>query len=261
MKSAWEKEQILLELEEFNHLKGKIVTVHTSLKAIGEVDGEVLLSALIDFFTCDGGILCIPTHTWDREVYDRRDAYTSIGVLPSLAAAHPEGVRTLHPTHSMAVFGDKEKVEWFTENEAVASTPANPKGCYGKLYEEDGYVLLIGVGQDKNTYLHCVEEMLETPNRLTDYKVEKTIIHKDGTEEKRLLYWFDEKIPDVSIYFPKFEEPFRYFECIEDALLGNAKVQICSARKMYEVIKKIYINNGFGELLDNDLPIDKKLYL
>ncbi len=261
MKSAWEKAQILSGLEKFNHLKGEIVTVHTSLKAIGEVDGEILLSALIEFFTRDGGLLCIPTHTWDKEVYDRRDAYTSIGVLPSLAASHPGGVRTLHPTHSMAVFGEKEKVRQFVKDEAEADTPANPKGCYGKLYEEDGYVLLIGVGQDKNTYIHCVEEMLGTPNRLTDYKVEKTIIHKDGRKEKRFLYWFDEKIPDVSIYFPKFEEPFRYFGCIEDALLGNAKVQICSARKMYDVIKKIYINNGFGELLDNDKPIDKKLYL
>ena len=261
MKSAITKEQILSELEKFNHLRGKIVTVHTSLKAVGDVDGEVLLSALIDFFARDGGLLCIPTHTWDKEVYDRREAYTSIGVLPSLAAAHSGGVRTLHPTHSMAVFGEKEKVEKFIENEAEADTPANPKGCYGKLYEEDGYVLLIGVGQDKNTYLHCVEEMLDVPDRLTDYKVEKTIIHKDGQKEKRFLYWFDEKIPDVSIYFPKFEEPFRHFGCIEDALLGNARVQICSARKMYKTIKKIYENNGFGELLDNDNPIDKKLYL
>lgn len=257
------KEKLMVQLEQFQHIKGKIVTVHTSLKAVGEIDGggETLLSALIAFFTQDGGLLCIPTHTWDRDVYDRRTSYSCIGVLPRLAAAHPDATRTLHPTHSMAVFGDRNKVERFIDWEAVTDTPTNPRGCYGKLFREDGYVLLIGVGQDKNTYLHCVEEMLHTPDRLTDYKVEKKIVHKDGREEKRFLYWFDNKIPDVSVYFPKFEEPFRHYGCIAYGRIGDATVQLCSARKMYAVVEKIYQNNAFGELLDNDLAIDKKLYL
>ena len=256
------KQQLMSQLEKFQHIKGKIVTVHTSLKAVGEIEcgGETLLSALIEFFVQGGGLLCVPTHTWNSNVYDRRTNDSCTGILSKLAAAHPKAIRTLHPTHSMAVFGNRERVEWFVSNEATADTTANPKGCYGKLLEEDGYVLLIGVGQNKNTFIHCVEEMLEVPDRLTDFKVEKTIIHEDGTEEKRYLYWFDSKIPDVSIYFTKFEAPFRYHGCIEDGYIGNAKVQICSAKKMYRVIEEIYKKNNFGELLDNDLPIDEKLY-
>ena len=256
------KNDIKEQLQMLNLEKGKIVTVHTSLKAVGEIDGggETLLSALIECFTSDGGLLCVPTHTWNSDVYDLRKAQSCIGVLPRLAAAHPDAIRTLHPTHSMAVFGERERAEAFVKNEQFADSPANPKGCYGKIYENDGYVLLIGVGQEKNTYLHCVEEMLDVSDRLTDYKVEKTIIHKDGTEEKRQLYWFDEKIRDVSVYFPKFEKPFRLFGCIADARLGNAAVQVCTAQKMKEVIELIYKNNNFGELLDNNLPIDEKLY-
>ncbi len=262
-KNVVTKKQLLSQLEAFRHAQGRIVTVHTSLKAVGEIEGggETLLSALIDFFTRNDGLLCVPTHTWDRDVYDLRTAYSCIGVLPQLAAAHPDAVRTLHPTHSMAVFGNREKAVRFAEYEAIADTPTNPKGCYGKLFREDGYVLLIGVGQDKNTYIHCVEEFLNTPHRLTESKVEKRIIHTDGTEEKRHLYWFDETIPDVSVYFPKFEKPFRHYGCIEDGTIGNAKAQLCGARKMYSVIEKIYKNNAFGELLDNDLPIDQALYL
>ncbi len=257
------KRKLITQLEKFQHIQGKIVTVHTSLKSVGEIEGggETLLSVLIDFFTQDGGLLCVPTHTWDSDVYDRRTTYSCLGVLPKLAAAHPDAARTMHPTHSMAVFGDGEKVEHFINFEAITDTPANPRGCYGQLCAADGYVLLIGVGHDKNTYLHYVEESLGTPHRLADYMVEKKIIHEDGTEEKRFLYWFDNKIPDVSVYFPKFEEPFRYHGCIEDGYIGDAKVQVCSARKMYSVIERIYKNNSFGELLDNDMPIDKKLYL
>ncbi len=262
-KSILTKEQLMMQLYKFRHIKGKIVTVHTSLKAVGEIEGggETLLSALINFFTQDGGLLCVPTHTWDSDVYDTRRADSCTGVLSQLAAAHPDAVRTLHPTHSMAVFGEREKVDSFINYEAVSDTPANPRGCYGKILEEDGYVLLIGVGHEKNTFLHCVEELLDTPARLTEYKVEKKIIHKDGREEKRFMYWFDEKkIPDISIYFPKFEEAFRYYGAIEDGCIGNAKAQMCSARKMFDAIEKIYTNNHFEELLGNDLPIDKKLY-
>ena len=86
-------------------------------------------------------------------------------------------------------------------------------------------------------------------------------VGRDGTEEKRFLYLLDEEIVDVSLNFPKFEEPFRYYGIIEDGFIGNAKTQLCSARKMYEVMEKIYKNNCFGELLHNDLPIDKKLYV
>lgn len=256
------KSKIMEQLEEFRHIKGKIVIVHTSLRAVGEIEGggETLLDALIEFFARDGGLLCVPTHTWNSDVYDRREAQSCIGVLPRLAAAHPDSVRTLHPTHSMAVFGDRQLAERFVENEAFADTPANPKGCFGKIFSQDGYVLLIGVGQEKNTYIHFVEELLDVPDRLTDYKVEKTIIHKDGQKEKRQLYWFDDKIPDVSVYFPKFEAPFRFHRCIKDGYIGNAKVQLCNARKMKEVIELIYKNNHFGELLDSDLPIDEKLY-
>lgn len=256
------KSDIIKQLEKFSVAKGRIVTVHTSLKAVGEIDGggETLLSALIEYFTQDGGLFCVPTHTWNSNVYDLRKAQSCIGVLPRLAAAHPDALRTLHPTHSMAVFGDKAVAEAFVKDEETVDTPANPKGCYGKIYENDGYVLLIGVGHNKNTYLHCVEEMLNVPDRLTDYKVERNIIHKDGREERRFLYWFDEKIPDVSVEFPKFEPAFRYHGCIIDGFIGNAPVQVCTAQKMKEVIELIYKNNNFGELLDNNLPIDEKLY-
>ena len=188
-------------------------------------------------------------------------ADSCIGVLPKIAAAHPDGVRTLHPTHSMVVFGEKSRVEEFVKDEGIVDSPANPKGCYGKIYDEDGYVLLVGVGHTKNTFIHCIEEMLEVPDRLTEYMVERTILHKDGSEEKRFLRWFNpDGIPDVSVNFDKFEPAFRYHRCIIDGHIGNAEVQLCNTVKMKDVIELIYNNNGFNELLDNNLPLDVRLY-
>ena len=257
------REDILKQLEAFQIATGKPVLVHTSLRAIGEIEGgaDTLLSALISYFTKDGGLLCIPTHTWNRDVMDRSKAETCVGVLSNVAAAHPDGIRSMHPTHSIVVFGDRNKALEFIQCEIEANTPTSPNGCYGNFYKEDGYILLIGVEHNKNTFLHCVEEKLQVPNRLTKNMVERTIIHEDGRVEKRHLYWFDgSKIPDVSVNFGKFEPAFRYHECITDGFIGNAKVQLCSASKMKEVMELIYKRSAGEELLADNQPLDKKLY-
>ena len=52
---------ILKQLESFRHILGHHVHVHSSLKAVGEVEGrgEALLSGLIDFFTQNGGMITL----------------------------------------------------------------------------------------------------------------------------------------------------------------------------------------------------------
>ena len=257
------KIDILKALEPYKCAVGKPVMVHTSLKAIGEIEGggEVLLSALIEFFTQNGGLLCIPTHTWDKELLDLREKHTCLGVLPSLALERTDAVRTMHPTHSMAVFGDSDRVSAFIEGEESVDTPTSPNGCYGRLYSEDGYILLIGVGQEKNTFLHCVEEMLSVPKRLTCDKQDFKIIHKDGKCEIREMYWFyTDEIEDVSENFGKFEAAFDFHNAITYGRIGNAKVQLCSAKKMKETIELIYNRNDFKELLADKDPLDEKLY-
>lgn len=251
------------QLEQFSCAKGKIVTIHTSLKAIGKTEGnaEALLETLIEYFTDEGGLFCVPTHTWNSNVFDMNTAESCTGVLSKLAAAHPDGVRTLHPTHSMAVFGEKNKVNEFVKDEETVNSPTHPKGCYGKIYDAGGYVLLVGVGHEKNTYIHCVEEMLKVPNRITDSMVERTIIYKDGTSHKRHIRWFDTKeISDVSVYFGKFEPAFRYHGCITDGFIGNAPAQLCDAKKMKDVIELVYQKSNGKEFLNNHIPLDEKLY-
>lgn len=86
------------------------VTVHCSLKAIGEIEGGA--DGLIDAFKeylCDG-LFIVPTHTWDEvdsrhPFYDVKKSVPCIGVLAKVAAFRPDGVRSLHPTHSVAAFG------------------------------------------------------------------------------------------------------------------------------------------------------------
>ncbi len=255
------KEEILNTLEKYN-TKGKPVTVHCSLRAIGEIEGgaETLLSALRESFAKDGGLLVIPTHTWDNRILDLREARACTGVLSTVAAGQSDAVRSHHPSHSVAVFGERERALAFVKDDEYVDTPTSPRGSYGKLYDNDGYVFLIGVGHEKNTFIHCVEEMLEYPRYLKD-KLPAEFIDENGESTKRDIFWFDEtEIADVSEFFGKFEAAFDYYGCIEYGKLGNAKTQMIRTADIKEIIELIYKNASGRELLSDSTPLDNDLY-
>lgn len=263
------KERIFQQLADMNAPRNGIVLVHSSLKAVGEVEGrgEGLLNALIEYFTSDGGLLCVPTHTWafllkpDGFSLDMQSNTTCIGVLPSIAAGHPDGIRSVHPTHSMVVFGDREKAEALIRDDGDQHTPASPESSYGKIYDNDGYILLMGVGHDKNTYIHCVEEMLNIPNRFSLQAVPTKIRLKNGDIIRGTThYHFTPGVEDVSAHYTKFEPAFRHYGIVVDGYIGNAKTQLLSARKIYDTVKLIYGRNNYEEVLFNTDTIDEKLY-
>ena len=258
-----DKEAILRQLQSFQFAVGHPVLVHTSLRAIGPIKGgaNTLLDTLIEFFAKDNGLLCIPTHTWDETVMDLRTPRTCIGTLPNIAACRTDGIRSLHPTHSMMVFGNTDQARSFVDCDRTVTSPASPYGTLGKLHDQNGYVLLLGVGHERNTFLHCVEEMMHVPFRLTSEIVQRTIIYPNGQTEVRNLYWFDEEYnPDVSEYFGKYEPAFRYHGCITDGVVGNCRAQLCSAKAMKQVMELVRRNSGGAELLCDFAPLPRHYY-
>lgn len=262
------KQDIKNQLSAMGAPRDSVVLIHSSLRAVGETEGrgEGLLEALIEYFTEEGGLLCIPTHTWanvgdlSKPTLDLNSPKTCIGTLPDLAAAHPLARRSLHPTHSMAVFGDG--AEEFIADEVRCRTPAPPFGCYGKIYERGGRILLVGVGHNRNTYLHGVEEMLDVPNRLSPEPLPMTVRRADGSVEKRLSHSHHaEGIGDVSKRYPKYEPAFRHYGHIVDGFVGNAPAQLCDARGMKDVLELIYKRSGGAELMIDFEPLDAALYV
>lgn len=261
------KRDILKCLEEMGVPKDKVVDVHTSLKKIGKIEGggQTLLDALIEHCTAEGGLLCIPTHTWgfmeagEEIVLDLMSPKSNLGVLPNLALQDSRGVRSAHVTHSVTVFG--ADAEAFARCDDNAMKMVDIQGCYGELYRRDGYVMLIGVGQEKNTFIHYGEELLGVENRTAKQPITLKIRHKDGTVGERSLYpFFSEGIYDVSEQFGNYEPAFRKHGCIIDGKLGNAHVQLCSTRKIKEVMELIYRCSNHVELLADKTPISEDFY-
>lgn len=66
MKELYTKNDILNQLNSFEIPKEKIVLIHTSLRSVGSIEGgpKALLDIFIEYFTSNGGLFCVPTHTW-----------------------------------------------------------------------------------------------------------------------------------------------------------------------------------------------------
>ena len=268
MIAIFTKEDIKRQLERLSAPVGSIVLVHTSMRAVGNVAGgaQTLLDALIERFTKKGGLLCIPTHTWhhldngQEPTLDVCSDDTCLGVLSAVAIRDGRGIRTENPTHSMVVFGDRERALTFIKDEKVVETPTAPESCYGKLYTMDGQVLLIGVAHNRNTYLHAVDEMLATPNRMDAKPIPMTVRSATSEETRRIRLYYTDYCEDISWRFPKYETAFRYHRCITDGFIGNAPVQLCDAVKMKETVELIFRNSGGKDPLYGEVPIPQNWY-
>src|SRR5205809_847649 len=71
----------------------------------------------------------------------------------------PEVVRSLRPTHAVAVWGNN--VDAIVAGHHVAGTPCGRPTPYGRLLEYDGKILFAGVPVSTMTFFHFVEEELE----------------------------------------------------------------------------------------------------
>lgn len=261
------KSDIIQQLDALQPAKGVPVLFHSSLRAIGPVEGraEALLDILVEYFTRDGGLFCVPTHTWhnlDKPItLDVSSDDNCLGAFATVAIRDPRGIRSENPCHSMVVFGDRDKASDFVKDELWVPTPTAPSSCYGRLFDMGGYVLLAGVAHNKNTFLHTVDEILNIPNRMGNKAVPVAVRRKDGQIVKTELCLFDTNYTeDISYRFPKYETAFRYHRCIADGFLGNAPVQLCSTRKMKETIELIYRNCGGADPLADEEAIPQKWY-
>lgn len=218
------------------------VLIHSSMKAIGNIDANVVIDVLMDYFK--DGLLIMPTHTWahiknDYDTFNVNDTPGNVGILPEIFRQRPNVYRSLHPTHSVAAFGKDAKT--YIQNEENMVTPCNPQGVYGKLYARDAKILLIGVNHIKNTYIHSVEESFNVANRISDKDTIYNIItNNHKTIQGIFRRHFCSLHPHVSECYEKLE-PIFVAEGVEQiASFGQARMLVCSAQGIYQTLAKLF---------------------
>lgn len=229
--------------------RGDTVLIHTSMRALGETEGGC--DGVIDSFKSylSDGLFIVPTHTWasvgnSHPTYDVRTEMPCIGALPTVAVTRADGVRSLHPTHSIAAFG--ARAAEYVAGEEKARTPCPAGGAWSRLYDEDAIILLIGVGLNRNTYIHAIDEMLDLPGRLAE-PISLTIVDYDG---KRYEITYQKHGDTGSENFGVFRAPLEACGALSWGKLGNATVGIFKVRRGTDEIKRLW------KLADFDLCKD-----
>jgi len=161
---------------------GRSVVVHSSLSGLGRVEGGAgaVVDSLVRVVGPEGTVV-VPTFTPyvadpapevvgvpDAEVRARRDAVPAFHAdLPSTTGAVPEAlrsradaVRSDHPQASFAAVGRHAADITAEQPLSFALGPGSP---FDRLHDLDGAILLVGVGHDRNSYLHHAEGLTPAP--------------------------------------------------------------------------------------------------
>ena len=234
--------------------KGDTVMVHTSLSSVGYVIGgaQTVIDALIETVDKEGTIM-MPTQSWknldpetgvhwDAEktdwelirqnwpAYERSITPTNtMGVVAEMFRSWPGTIRSNHPARSVAAWG--RFAEYLTDNHDLSDIFGETSPI-GKLYELNGYVLLIGVDYDKNTSIHLSDVRAQYPCKHNC--IEHSAIMEDGHrvwKAYETLYVDGEDFCEIG-------KAFEMSHVVKKQTLGNAEMRLMKQRELVDFSTK-----------------------
>lgn len=244
------KQDILDALSAVGMCAGQTVMVHCSLSALGYVCGgaQPVIEALLQMVG-EAGTIMMPTQSWknlDPEsgvhwqepqewwqlirdnwpVYDKRITPTNtMGAVAEMFRTWPGTFRSDHPARSVAANG--QHAQFLTENHDLSNIFGDGSPI-ARLYDLDGYVLLVGVGYDKNTSLHLADARAQYPGKHDC--VEHSAIMENGQrvwKEYRTLFVDGEDFDEIGAAFER--------ECpVRTAPLGNGMIRFMRQRELVD---------------------------
>ncbi|MBR1504707.1 MAG: AAC(3) family N-acetyltransferase [Prevotella sp.] len=254
MKPLILKQDLLAAFRELGMQPGMTVMVHTSLSSMGYVCGgaPTVIEALLEAVGSEGTIM-MPTQSWknlDPEVgvhpevsedewqvirdnwpaYDKRTTPTqTMGTVAELFRQWPGSLRSDHPARSVSANG--RHAAYLTEHHDLSNIFGDGSPI-GRLYELDGYVLLIGVGYDKNTSLHLADARANYPSK--HLSTEHSAVMENG---QRVWKAYDTLYVD-GVDFIQIGEAFEQDHTISKVQLGHATLRLMRQRELVDFAVK-----------------------
>lgn len=238
-----DKSALIRQLAAMGLRPGDNVMLHSSMKAIGNVEGgaETVIDAFAEYF--DGGLLMAPTHTWKQmsaeyNLFDPATEPSCTGIISNLLMKRPDACRSLHPTHSIAALGRDAAA--YVRGDEDLHTPCDPRGCFGRLRDIGGKILLAGVTHARNTYIHSIEESFDIPERFTAEPVLFRVKMPDGSLKPVEMYrHYNRKMAHISEAFDKLADRYLESGAAVKTVLGEASCILCDARRLFEVTGEV----------------------
>lgn len=225
---------------------GDCVLVHSALGAFPGFHGkpsEVI--ALLQRMVGDGGHLLMPTMAFTSTavdfvksgaVLDVQRTPSKMGLLTELFRRMPTVVRSIHPTHPIAVWGREADV--ICAGHQTAATPCGAPSPFAQLLARNGKILLLGPDIDVLTFYHYVEEVLEPrfpQSPFTAERFDARVRDRTGTEIHCTLRLFEPSVSkrrDLQL----LKRAMQAANVYPAADLGGAQVALLSAQAVLDTV-------------------------
>ena len=159
---------ILDALGRLSPAQPRVLMVHSSLSACGLVrGGPMTVIQAIRSWNAGGTLAmpahsyCYPTSTAAAPVFDLTATPSVVGRITETFRQQPRVLRSLHPTHSLAVEGAGG--EAMIAGHQACSTPCGAGTPYARLVQMDAAVLMFGATLDTYTLFHTAEDTAAVP--------------------------------------------------------------------------------------------------
>lgn len=218
MEKVITKDEIKKGLKKLGLKKGNVVLVHSSLSSLGKVEGgsETVIQALIETVGKKGTVM-MP--------YPLGKA-----TIAKVFSSMPGVYKSIHPIHSVYAMGAKAR--YLTKDHDKMPTACGKGTPFGKLVDLGGYILLIGVDQDRSTTLHTAEDYADLPYLS---EAEFKYIDESGNERTLVL----KRFPGPHRNFIEMDRVFREKRIMKIERIGNAMVRFIDAKKMIKVCLEV----------------------
>ncbi|UHA71755.1 aminoglycoside N(3)-acetyltransferase [Paenibacillus sp. 481] len=244
------KDRMKADLKILGVEKGMALIVHSSLKSIGKVvGGPVSVILALEEAVGESGNIVMPTQTEqlcdpaeygqdysEEELNIIRDGMplfypdltptSYMGYIPETFRKQHGVYRSSHPHVSFAAWGTDAK--YITEHHPL-DYALSEQSPLGKIYELNGYILLLGAPTDSNSSLHLAEYKQE--NTFIKPKIWDVKLDIDG-EEKWTTYT---DINNSSDDFNQILDDFiRDTNDVVEGKIGEAKSYLVPMRKIVD---------------------------
>ena len=210
---------------------GDRVVIHSSLRAVGRVDGDAdaIADALLDVVGPDG-LIVVPAFTYDNARFDPAVESGRTGALAEVVRLRPGAVRSLHPTHSIVALG-MGAAELCAGHKLVAATDVDSP--LDRLARSGGYVLLLGVGHMADTTVHIGEFRAGAPYLHIPFAPDWPRVHEIVAAGETVTIEYD-RFPGCSRAFAVVERGLRERSAIRDGFVGQARAQLVRGEDVIE---------------------------
>jgi|GEM_PF-5266258 len=219
--SIIKKADIVNGLRALGLKEGDLVVVHSSLSSFGYVEGgaDAVIDALIDTVGENGTVVMptFPDGRWYKPPYNPQKVPSNLGRISDIFRQRPGVMRSIDCF--MAAVGPKA-LEILTYNPLPPGRPRHNR--FYKIAELGGYILLIGVGQNRNSTLHTAQALA-----IEEVEGVEIDIYEAGGG-----YEF--------LDFDSFDEPLRESGLMQINRIGGSSIRLIDSRGLYELVRKMY---------------------